>query len=44
MSGNLWSGLLELFQGTKNEFLISHSQSLEAYKNEFFNLWLTACY
>lgn len=35
ISGNLWSDLLELFQGTKDEFPISHSQSLEAYKNEF---------
>ena len=44
ISGNLWSDLLELFQGTKDEFPISHSQSLEAYKNECFNLWLPACY
>lgn len=35
ISGNLWSDLLELFQGTKDEFPISHPQSLETYKNEF---------
>lgn len=44
ISGNLWSFLSELFQGSKDEFPISHSQSWEAYKNDFFNLWLTACY
>lgn len=28
IDGNLWSILLELFQGTKDEFPISHSQGL----------------
>lgn len=36
ISGNLWSDLLELFQGTKDESPISHSQSLETCKNRFF--------